>query len=152
MDALARLAELYSIIEVQKAALLNRSTLALRAVEYEMQEQAGLITRMKASNSKALIQGRPLERFIYESERECATWNVASLEIAHRHREEVRNLTLCQYRASLLKKDQMDAMLRAAKELLRSTELRREQASLDDRFIARSSWLKVREERRIKRS
>lgn len=149
MKTLARLADVYALIEVQKAALLSRSNSALRAVERKLEEQTDLMVHMRATGSKALVQGERSEWLMCESERECATRNVTDLERANKHRQEMRESALEQYLGSLLKKDQMDAAVDVAKSSLREAQQRREQISLDDRFVARSNWIRAKEQRRV---
>jgi hypothetical protein len=140
---LQRLADLYGMVErlrsVDLKVAADSVTEATQAIDRER-----VVKQVQQSQGRVAIEcGDAPERVLAESQIELAETRAVRVEQLRRAREVQRETALDAYRASRLRMEQMQHMVRSVREREAMDEKRRFQAALDDRHLSRKLWVEM---------
>ena len=139
-SGLKRIARLYDSLERMEAAAMERASFAVRQTEQAARVKQDAAVQAHDGARTALSAGDREEWTVMHAQQADATSACERLEELRLKRAEDADAARVRLVASRVQAEQIQSLLRARNTVREAQEARKEQASADDRYLARKRW------------
>jgi hypothetical protein len=147
-----RLVAAYRALEDTAQRTLDRAHASVQGVEALIEQQASSAQTATMLGREALARDDHHEWLLHESQRDLASWNRTTLnEVLHR-REQLAQIARERYHDSFLQRRKIEVLVETLRIDTEILNRRRDQATLDDRYLSRAQWLKKQQAKRMNSS
>jgi hypothetical protein len=150
LQTMKRLAAACQVIEDAAKLTLDHAQASMQNTAMQIEQQASVARGARLLGQGALVHEDHLGWLMNESQREIAVWNMVALDQMLQKYQKLTHIATELHHDRLLQREQMDLVVERLRIQNELENRRREQASLDHRYLSRTLWLQRREAKRVK--